>query len=344
MEQAYVRKVQLSGGSTLIVSLPKDWVRAVGLKKLDEVYVVPQEDGALFIAPKRTLGEEATILVSEASDAEATLRELISYYLAGYESIRVKLERPFPQLVQKLKESIRRWLIGVEVVEESSIELLTQCLNVYVNMPIKKTIERMGKIASSMQKEAIVALSREDATLAHEVIQRDDEVDRLYHLLVRHLNIATSNPVALKPLGISNRQDCLGYMMAAKSIERSADHAMAIAKLVELMDESAHDVSMRLEEVGNRTNEVFENSIKALLEEDTKMANDTIKRVYELTDTIESIDMQLLKPTLGYKTSMLGRFMLSSLRRIAEYSEDISETVFNISVKKPSFYRLADTS
>lgn len=342
MEQAYIRKVQLSGGSTLIVSLPKEWVRAVGIKKMDEVYVVPQQDGTLFIMPKRSVYDEATIIVSENITPDALLKDFISYYLAGYGLIRVKLERPLPQFIQKLKESIRRWLIGIEVIEESSIELVTQCLNVYVNMPIKKTIERMSKIALSMQKEAIMALSKSDVTLAREIIQRDDEVDRLYHLLVRQLNMAVSSPVLLESLGISNRQDCLSYIMAAKSIERSADHAMAIARLVESIDKDVYSIPSQLEDIGNATNDVFGRAIKALLEENTKLANEVIQMVYGLTEEMESMDIQFSKPSMDHKISTLARFVLSNLRRIAEYSEDISEVVFNLCVKKPSFYRASN--
>jgi len=336
MEQAYLRKIQMSGGSTLIVSLPKKWVKLVGLKKLDELLMVPQPDGTLLVMPyKKGITNEACIEFSSQTTADEIVRAYISYYLAGYDTIRIRFERPLPELAQKIKDSIRRWLVGVEIVEESSIDMLTMCLPIHANLPLKNAIERMGRIASAMQKESFVAFVEGDKSLAQEIVARDDEVDRLYHFIVRQLNLAISNPLILLSLGLSSRQDCLGYMLVAKSIERAADHALAIAESVSASKLNNSNIMDAIEKVGKLSNTLFEDALSALLKGDIKLANDVIVRAYDLVKKIEDIEVQLLYQKHNVPLAILVRSALGNVKRISEYSADISEVTVNLSVAKP---------
>jgi phosphate uptake regulator len=43
------RKLQLTGGSTIMVSLPKKWVDKAGLERGAEVVLVPQSNGTLLV-------------------------------------------------------------------------------------------------------------------------------------------------------------------------------------------------------------------------------------------------------------------------------------------------------
>ena len=46
------RKLQLTGGLTITVSLPKKWVDEVGLERGAEVVLVPQSNGTLLVDPR----------------------------------------------------------------------------------------------------------------------------------------------------------------------------------------------------------------------------------------------------------------------------------------------------
>ena len=90
----------------------------------------------------------------------------------------------------------------------------------------------MAIIASGMVQDAVASLQSGDLSLAEEVSQRDDEVDRFYHFIVRQLNMAVRNRAIIEEVGLLAARDCLGYRLAVKSIERVADHAAGIARLV----------------------------------------------------------------------------------------------------------------
>ena len=50
-----IRRVQITGGSSFMVTLPKDWANSIGLKKNDSVSLQPQPDGSLIILDRKSV-------------------------------------------------------------------------------------------------------------------------------------------------------------------------------------------------------------------------------------------------------------------------------------------------
>src|ERR1700739_1462109 len=82
-----IRKIQITGGTSYVVSLPKSWVNDAGLKAKDAVLVMPQADMSLLVIPKNELrkGSKSEVLMEmqDNADRDTALRTFISYYLAG---------------------------------------------------------------------------------------------------------------------------------------------------------------------------------------------------------------------------------------------------------------------
>ena len=85
------RKIQFTGGSTYIISLPKNWIEQNQIKKGSFIRLHEEEGGSLTIVPpstklKKKL-DEATIMVRPDDDTEMINRKIVSAYLSGYNSI-----------------------------------------------------------------------------------------------------------------------------------------------------------------------------------------------------------------------------------------------------------------
>ena len=73
------RKVQITGGTTLIVSLPKTWVNKVNLSAGDEVTLKPLSDGSLSIRTRNTPDVHLTkTILIEDKDGDNLIREVIA--------------------------------------------------------------------------------------------------------------------------------------------------------------------------------------------------------------------------------------------------------------------------
>ena len=102
------RKLQKTGCSTIIVSLPKKWTEKLGLTPSSEVRLIEQTDGSLNIDPNidtNALTKRCQILEVEKGTGNHLFRSLIGIYLTGSNEIKVLgkprlcAQRPFPSIM-----------------------------------------------------------------------------------------------------------------------------------------------------------------------------------------------------------------------------------------------------
>src|SRR5438105_3164242 len=107
------RKLQLTGGSTYVVSLPKRWVTDAGLKAGDTVFLEPQVDGAVSIRAHPAEKPLARRRVFEEKGEERRdhlLRKLIGAYIAGFGYIEIRFNpRPGPSAAGAPRASTEWW-------------------------------------------------------------------------------------------------------------------------------------------------------------------------------------------------------------------------------------------
>ncbi|MDD2440074.1 MAG: phosphate uptake regulator PhoU [Methanosarcinaceae archaeon] len=327
------RKVQFTGNSTYIVSLPIKWVRDIGLSAGDTLTLSPMPNKTLLVASSAASREHSllktTIEYVHSESAENNLRILISHYLVGYDVIRLTTKKGFSAYDRKfIKDSVRQKLIGLELVEESRNELVFQCLLNYNDLPLDRVIKNMYGLVLSMLEDSMSALRDHNLEIAEDVVQRDDDVDRFYLLSVRQLKASIEDIELSEKIGIGHPRDCLGYRLITKSIERVGDHAVRIAKNVLKMENGIKkdDSIFRLAELSRQ---VFESSIYSIKQADLQAINDIVveaKKVSQFGLTLESGDWA------GADKIELS-MILESLRRVAEYSADIAEVAINMNIK-----------
>ena len=86
-------------------------------------------------------------------------------------------------------------------------------------------LRRMAMTVDRMLKDALDSYIQRDAVLAHDVRDRDLEVDQMYNALFREfLTYMMEDPRNITP--------CMHLHFIAKNIERMGDHATAIAEQV----------------------------------------------------------------------------------------------------------------
>jgi phosphate uptake regulator len=333
------RKLQVTGGSTFILSLPKDWAIKNELKRGSSMVVREEEDGSLCIAPsslpKKEKQDEAFIRVSVNDNPYAVMRTAISAYLSGYNIIHIRAQGQKTLSAESrnyLKGFARNYLVGTEIVIDTPNDLTLQVLLNYPELTVQNALSRMSIIASSMHKEAILALKNLDYTSAKSVIKTDKEVNRFGLYIVRLLKLAVSNQRIVREIGLSNQKECLGYRLIAKSVERTADHATKIAESTLLLKDPVKvEVLEQIGRLSSLANLMFENSVEALFKRDFSLAESVIERlsqVYRLEkETVLSTHSAKIEEIVNL------RLLIESVRRIAEYASDISEVVLNLNVE-----------
>ncbi len=333
------RRLQMTGGSTYILSLPKEWVTRNQLHKGSLLVFSEKDDGSLSLLPlkfeKEEKKSEALIRVSTNENPDAIMRKAISAYLAGYSLLHIRTEGQQSlniELRNYLKNFARSYLVGTEIVRDSQADLTLQILLNYPELSVESALRRMAIIAGSMHREAVACLKNLDYSAAKAVVETDREVNRFSLYILRLLKMAMTNIRMVKEIGLSNPRECLGYRLIAKSVERAADHATKIAEnILFLKNQVNPDLLKRINNLSSMAIAMFESSVEALFKHDYAQAESVIEKVTQIRN-IEK-DAVISSQAVSIEEVPTIRLIIESIRRTAEYASDISEVVLNLNVE-----------
>lgn len=331
------RRVQKTGSSSFIITLPKDWVDSVKLKSGDYV-LVEKLGNKLVITPPAAEPQQlkAVLKIYPGANKMQILRVLLATYISGYSIITLVFDKNIPDLaslVTEIKSMARLKLAGIEVVEESANTITLKVLLSLHELPLINTIRRLHLIVSSMLNDALNLVKSGDTSIAQMIIQRDDEADRFHHLLVRELAVALLDVKVQHELGITNATEILSYRIIARNLERIADHAVNIAKRIMMLGGLRNPEYVQ--EYLARDIEVFEKSMSSLYSLNRREAEDVILKVREIVTEIEDVLYgKVLAAPIETKEKITIALLLDSVKRIARYSNGIAEAVLNIKASK----------
>ncbi|MFX1283157.1 MAG: PhoU domain-containing protein [Promethearchaeota archaeon] len=348
------RKIQKTGGSSYVITLPKDWLmNLVKTKQLQEeeneinedddidrikgmrLGLVTQPDNTLLITPNlsgKSIERKKTIDIQTIPDTTFFYRYLISAYIAGYTKIEINSEDAILPPYRLIIRDFVQQIIGCEIVDERDNYVLIKDLLKPEEMPFENIIKRMYRTTKNMHSTAISALKNSDKNSAQNVRLIDDDVDRLHWLVIRLTNMLLSDPTLAEKMGITAGA-AANMFLISRIIERIADHAVRIAdNTVPLLDQPLDkDVMDQIESSINSALRVFQISIDSLFERDTKKANQNIESITKPED--------MSKVIMDYAFQQESKIaipldnIVESIRRIVEYSLDISENVINFLIR-----------
>lgn len=336
MNDTEARKLQLVGGSTYVLSLPKKWVEDLNLKTGDSVHILKNANNSLSILPTqissgKTLKSKAVI--SQKESIESIQRKIIAIYLAGYQIIEIHTKggRIQSEHKQAIRNLIRRNLIGTEMVESSPESITLQVLTSLPELSINDALKRMFLLTSTMHRQAIDALKEMNIELGEEITHLDDEVDRFSLYILRNLTFAVEHEKVLRDIGLKKPSDCISYRIVVKSIERIADHAVSIASRVKFLKSTVEPALLqKITRLSEESLKVFEDSILALNKRDYALADTVASNAHSIAEKEKEFTDNMEE---SKKYSSVIKFVLEDIRRTAEYSSDIAEAVINETVQ-----------
>ncbi len=227
-----LRKIQITGGSTHVISLPKKWVDRNGLQRSETLAIHEEPDGSLLIVPHsdaRPRQKRVEVALRDPVKENDLVRSLVGAYLAGADIIHLQARGRLDPKVREIVRNTIRDLVGVEILEESADSLTLQDLVGVSEMDLRKTVTRMHRIAGLMFDEALEAFRNQDRVLAASVTQRDDELDRLEWHVSKQMHALLEQPRLAARLQI-RPAEALNLTLVARSLERVGDHASKICK------------------------------------------------------------------------------------------------------------------
>jgi len=319
-----LRRVQRTSGGTFFVCLPKDWATRAGLARSSVVSLAETADGRLVIDAKYSVERAPRVVVVKPTPLLD--REIVGKYLLGYDIIRVEAkDRMGTEDRERVKRASSR-LIGLEIVEEDYSKIVLQCLLEPSAYPPEKILQREHSIASSMHRDAVTALIESDVHMAKNVISRDNEVNRLYFLLVRILRTVIQNPGLSEKLGIMPI-DCLDYRLTASLVESIGDQSVQVAELAVKLEnaEVAKELAQLMLKLHKVSFDAHENALRALFTRDIALAESVRNEHKNVSSLYGEIESVVQAQYVDMAPQILAA--ASSISRIFDHSLDIADLV-----------------
>ena len=333
-----VRKLQLTGGSTYIVSLPKRWVMEHQLSAKDEVRIEWRPSGSLRVNAETTSvrkRRQVEIDLQEIS-RDFILDHLIGAYLSGAQNIRIisksRIDREHRRELRRFIQTTR----GIEIANETdySVEMIT-LLNP-AEMPLHSSLNRMYLLVSSQIRDVVEVLTGGDLTILEDSEEREKEVDALRLLLERQVGQILESATIETSFG-TTRWEAAELSNIVRTLERIGDHCYILSNLC-VNQEVPKNLSST--ELPVSVIPIWQSSIKQLI---ANLRKRKVKEIHDAKSNLESAIMNLreyedsLWEMKLQSTDALFLDKLSeSLRRILAYTVDMAEILINIHTHRNS--------
>lgn len=317
-----VRRLQEMGGATLLVSIPKEWVRSASLKKGSVVSIEESSDGGLMIYPvSESSSDRKEIELSNPSrfGSEKISSEITAAYLLGYDLIKIRDQhRISPKDRDRIIAAIKR-LIGLEIVEEDARSITSQFLVDNTAVEPSKIFRRISSIVRAMISDSLRYLTSGDSSQFDSISQRDDEVDRLHFLLVRLIRSSVRDRRAAGKFGLTTI-DCLDYRVAANSLETAGDYAVELSDSISKLGSLDAGLQERVLKITDLIDTIQDNATRGFLGKDFTIA----QSVFKDYDVLE-VTLNELRSSPNSSLNLLH--FAETLEKISRCEHDIADLV-----------------
>ncbi len=321
------RKLQKTGGSTLIVSLPKKWTKKNKLGSGSEVRLLQQPNGTMTIDPGQSnLNKKFSTVKCNDEKSQHLFRDLIGTYLAGSTEIKVVGK---PRLTVKERKTIRKFsasVIGLEIIEEEAAQAILTDMSNPGALPFRRAIKRLYRIVSAMYNDSILVLEGSE-DLAADVVDRDKEADKLQWFIERQFNMMLEDSSLSRQLQASSFEGVV-YSNVARYLERIADHA---CRLAEVGYVAGQIPGRKMLPLAKEAGEIMKDAMKSFINNNPRKATVVIDRgkktVQKAQRYFENRYKKEMERPLEFSIAM------DAIMRTIAYSTDISEAAINYSAK-----------
>lgn len=332
------RKIMSLGRSSLVISLPKDWLNMNNLKRGDFIFTTVEKDSSLKLqlslnAKKKP--KEISLSISVDETGESIIRKIIGCYLNGYSLIKLRSAKIFTIDQQRFIRSMTVSLY-MRVIESSSSIVTLQTLMDESLASVKSGIERMHIITNSMCQDLLKAMKEWDVDLVKSVVSLEDDVNQFSYFLLRLVRSAAQNPSLANQLQL-DMIDCLDYQTLIQLIEHTADYTTSIAEDLIYLFENRQFLPKEIFSVIIKTADIafssYDDAVQSFVNNELKSTNTIIDSQEEIESLGETITPILYYGEQDEKILCQICLIRDNIKRIGEYASDIAELTIDRAFK-----------
>lgn len=261
------RKLINFGNTSLVISLPKEWLKSHGLAKGDFLYLQHEHDRLILLPKEKEEEKEAEQEIEiQVDDAHTDMlkRRVIGAYVNGYDQL-VFTGKTIPKRSSEIR-SIIQSLIALEIVEESTAKLIAKGFLNMKEVNLDQNVRRTDNMLRCMLTDTLLMFKPgqpKKAEMNASIATRDNDVNKMVFLTYRYVNYCLSRKRT--PDNFTTHHLLRNWLIANYQ-EKIGDDIKRVAR--SLTDISKKELIQEAEEIITKCHRFYETAMKGIYTED----------------------------------------------------------------------------
>ena len=288
----FTRRLQKIG-SSILVSLPKEWIDANNLDKSNQVEIETNKNNLSIRTQLSKRPSKDIEITYPLPKGESIVPTITGAYLLGFDMIKIVSKSPISITDRESVRGSTRRLVGMEIIDEDATNISVQFLLDETSINPQNILKRMSSIALGMFSDVISSLQSGDKTNLETISNRDAEINRQYFLLVRLIRSTIMDARLANIFNLENI-DILDYRIAANTLEIAGDTVVELSQsliksnLSKVELKKLHDFAKDMEEIQIKSIDSFISNNRTLAIDAISLQRNNATKISKIRSSLES--------------------------------------------------------
>jgi len=288
----FTRRLQKIG-SSILVSLPKEWIDANNLDKTNQVEIETNKNNLSIRTQLSKRPSKDIEITYPLPKGESIVPTITGAYLLGFDMIKIVSKSPISITDRESVRGSTRRLVGMEIIDEDATNISVQFLLDETSINPQNILKRMSSIALGMFSDVVSSLESGDKTNLETIVNRDAEINRQYFLLVRLIRSTIMDARLANIFNLENI-DILDYRIAANTLEIAGDTIVELSQsliksnLSKVELKKLHDFAKDMEEIQIKSIDSFISNNRTLAIDAIRLQRNNATKISKIRSSLES--------------------------------------------------------
>mgnify|MGYP001460864145 CR=1 FL=1 len=288
----FTRRLQKIG-SSILVSLPKEWIDANNLDKTNQVEIETNKNNLSIRTQLSKRPSKDIEITYPLPKGESIVPTITGAYLLGFDMIKIVSKSPISITDRESVRGSTRRLVGMEIIDEDATNISVQFLLDETSINPQNILKRMSSIALGMFGDVVSSLESGDKTNLETIANRDAEINRQYFLLVRLIRSTIMDTRLANIFNLENI-DILDYRIAANTLEIAGDTVVELSQsliksnLSKVELKKLHDFAKDMEEIQIKSIDSFISNNRTLAIDAIRLQRNNATKISKIRSSLET--------------------------------------------------------
>jgi len=342
-----LRKVQRTGVASLTVTLPKWWVESVGVHHGDTLRLHDLGNGRIELSvetatshPTHPHGRALTVAARNAAP-HLLPRLVVGAYVTGQDQVTItghlgRLSR------NEINQAVTK-LLGSSIVEDGKDRIVIQTFVDPTRYNMPGLLDRLVHLLLEQVEECRRGVLGIDPPDRSQLVALEDEMDKIYRLMVRQLMLACGHDEVAREIGAAHHHSHMGFRMIAKLLEDLGDHLVALGANLypaegrhwNVPKDVAKEIADRLERFGT----LLRRTVTAFGSASAEEANLVLNDAHTDVPILMALAKELPPRVPSQPDSLAVERVLADLLNVTQMLHVVNEVTINRAVDLDEFPR-----